>query len=139
MSRFYSILLLCILSLTSYSHSPQKAPPRKPEPVEVGENDIVRVDTTLVGVPVTVMDRDGRFVSGLKQEDFHIYEDGVEQQVTYFAPVDSNVTALLLFDNSVAKNISSRITARRQEHLPSAWEPVTRYSSPGSATPSTRS
>ena len=95
------ILLLATLLLNSSGQTPQTATPKPPRPVEVGEDEIVRVDTTLVGVPVTVMDREGRFVPGLKREDFHIYEDGVEQQIAYFAPVESNATVLLLFDQFV--------------------------------------
>jgi VWFA-related protein len=79
----------------------ETAPPKKPDPVEVGEDDVLRVDTTLVGVPVTVLDRDGRFVPGLKREDFHVYEDGEEQPIAYFASIEANVTVLLLFDTFV--------------------------------------
>jgi Ca-activated chloride channel family protein len=49
-------------------------------------DDVVRVDTTLVTVPIRVMDRHGKLVPGLKQEQFHIYEDGVEQEIAYFEP-----------------------------------------------------
>ena len=82
--------------------NPPAAP--KPQPVEVGEDEVVRVETTLVGVPVIVLDREGRFVPDLKREDFHVYEDGVEQPIAYFAPVESNVTVLLLFDDFLVKN-----------------------------------
>ena len=103
MRPFNPILLLGIFLLNTYWQSPQTAPPKNPQPVEVGEDDTVRVDTRLVGVPVTVLDREGRFVPDLKREDFHVYEDGVEQQIAYFAPVESNVTVLLLFDQFVKK------------------------------------
>jgi len=95
------IVLLAALLLNSFGQTPQTAAPKHPRPEEVGEGDIVRVDTTLVGVPVTVLDRDGRFVQGLKREDFHVYEDGEEQPIAYFASVESNVTVLLLFDDFV--------------------------------------
>ena len=39
----------------------------QPTPEEVDENDIVRVDTTLVTVPVSVVDRQGRFIPNLKK------------------------------------------------------------------------
>jgi len=94
------ILLLTALLLNSLG-TPQTPAPRQSRPEEVGEDDVVRVDTTLVGVPVTVLDRDGRFVPGLKREDFQIYENGVEQQIAYFAQVEANVTTLLLFDRFV--------------------------------------
>ena len=48
--------------------------------------DVIRVSTTLVTLPVRVTDRHGKIVSDLKQEEFHVYEDGVEQQIAYFEP-----------------------------------------------------
>ena len=104
MRSLYPILLLGLFLLESFGQTPQAVSPQHPRPEEVGEGDIVRVDTTLVGVPVTVVDREGRFVAGLKREDFHVYEDGAEQQIAYFAAVESNVTVLLLFDKFVAGN-----------------------------------
>lgn len=102
MRPLYLILLLCLFCLKSFGQVPPTATPKQlPPDEEVSEGDIVRVNTTLVGVPVTVLDRDGRFVPGLKQEDFHIYEDGVEQQIAYFAPIEAPVTVLLLFDHFV--------------------------------------
>ncbi len=48
--------------------------------------DVVRVDTTLVTLPARVMDRHSRTISGLKREQFRVYEDGVEQEIAYFEP-----------------------------------------------------
>ncbi|HLM56739.1 MAG TPA: VWA domain-containing protein [Pyrinomonadaceae bacterium] len=67
---------------------------------EVGEDEVVRVSASLVTVPVTVLDRDGRFISGLRQQDFRIFEDGAEQQVAYFASVEQPFTVALLIDTS---------------------------------------
>ncbi|MDT7781137.1 MAG: hypothetical protein QOC99_3649, partial [Acidobacteriota bacterium] len=53
-----------------------------------------------VTVPVSVLDRDGRFISGLHKEDFRILEDGVEQEVAYFAPVEQPFTVALVIDTS---------------------------------------
>src|SRR3954453_17262781 len=52
---------------------------------ETVEGDVVRVNTSLVTVPVSVMDRDGKYIPTLGREDFHIFEDGVEQRIAYFA------------------------------------------------------
>jgi VWFA-related protein len=67
---------------------------------EVGEGDVVRVNASLVTVPVSVLDRDGRFIAGLRKEDFRIFEDGQEQQVAYFAPVEQPFTVALVIDTS---------------------------------------
>jgi Ca-activated chloride channel homolog len=62
--------------------------------------DVVRVDTNLVSLPVAVMDREGKFITDLRREDFRIYENGVEQQVAFFAPVEQPFTVVLLLDTS---------------------------------------
>jgi len=69
-------------------------------PEELGEGDILRVDTTLVSIPVSVMDRDGKFIPDLRKEDFRIWEDNVEQQVAYFASTEKPFTVALLIDTS---------------------------------------
>jgi VWFA-related protein len=76
------------------------APPAGPE--EVGEGDVVRINTTLVTVPVSVLDRQGRFVPNLRQEDFSIFENGVEQAVAYFEPSEKPFTVALLLDTSAS-------------------------------------
>lgn len=67
---------------------------------EVDEDEVVRVNAALVTVPVSVLDRDGRFIGGMRKEDFRILEDGVEQQVAYFAPVEQPFTVALVIDTS---------------------------------------
>ncbi len=65
------------------------------------EDDItVRFDTTLVTVPVVAMDRAGKFVPGLTKEDFRIYEEGVEQEITFFLSAEEPVTVALMLDVS---------------------------------------
>jgi VWFA-related protein len=60
----------------------------------------VRVETSLVSVPVSVLDRHGRFIPDLKREDFKIFENGVEQSLAYFEPADKPFTVALLLDTS---------------------------------------
>ncbi len=65
-----------------------------------GEDEIVRIETNLVTMPVSVLDRDGRFISGLTQRDFKIFENGKEQQVEYFQSVEQPFTVALMIDVS---------------------------------------
>jgi VWFA-related protein len=67
---------------------------------EVGEDEVVRVNTALVTIPVSVLDRDGRFIPALRKEDFRIFEDGTEQQVAYFATTEEPFTVALVIDTS---------------------------------------
>jgi len=69
-------------------------------PQEVGAGDVVRVDTTLVSIPVSVMDRDGKYIPNLGKGDFRIWEDGIEQQVAYFASTEKPFTVALVIDTS---------------------------------------
>lgn len=73
---------------------------------EVVEGDVVRVDTSLVTIPVSVRDRSGRYAPDLRREDFRVFEDGVEQRIAYFATVDQPFTVALVLDTSGSTDFS---------------------------------
>ncbi len=75
------------------------AEPTTTPPID-DDDGIIRVETNLVTMPVSVLDREGRFISGLRQNDFKIFENGVEQKVDYFQSVDQPFTVLLMIDVS---------------------------------------
>jgi VWFA-related protein len=62
--------------------------------------DFGKVETNLVTIPVSVFDRQGLYIPGLKQEDFKIFEDGKEQRIEYFGTTDKPFTVILLIDTS---------------------------------------
>jgi len=78
----------------------QTQPPVTPEGVERVPALSLRVDTTLVQIPVAVTDPLNRFVLGLQKEDFHLFEDGVEQNVAHFSGEDAPLSVGLVFDES---------------------------------------
>jgi VWFA-related protein len=82
------------------SSDPDSTPNSTPGPEEVSEGDVVRVNTNLVTVPVSVLDRHGRFIPNLSREDFTVFENGVEQSIAYFEPADKPFTVALLLDTS---------------------------------------
>lgn len=63
-------------------------------------NEVIRVETNLVTMPVSVLDREGRFVSGLLQKDFKIFENGTEQKIEWFQSVEQPFTVILMLDVS---------------------------------------
>ncbi len=67
---------------------------------EVGPEDVLRVTTNLVSSPVLVIGRDRKYIPNLSREDFHVFEEGVEQNIAYFAPVDKPFTVALVIDTS---------------------------------------
>ena len=80
------------------STSTQTSEPTAPEEVDAG--DVIKVNTALVTIPVSVMDRNGRYVPNLQKEDFRIWEDDVEQQVAFFSSVDKPFSVVLMLDTS---------------------------------------
>ena len=122
-SKLLLTLLLSVsfLSVNLYAQSGRKRPdepkPTKTEPAkstedtginesrvnpegETVEGDVIRVDTALVMVPVTVLDRYGRYVPLLRRDQFRIMENGVQQKIAYFATTDSPFSVVLLIDVS---------------------------------------
>src|SRR2546421_10301141 len=67
---------------------------------EVGEGDVVRVETQLVTVPAIVTDKTGRPISTLRQENFAVFEDGKPQRLTNFATTEAPFEIALLLDTS---------------------------------------
>jgi Ca-activated chloride channel family protein len=103
------ILLVSLVALSAQITTSQTRPRRlreamaepspSPQPVEM---DVVRVDTNLVTVPVSVIDRNGRYISDLQKEDFHLAEDGVDQEIAYFAAIEKPFTVVLMIDTSAS-------------------------------------
>src|SRR5947209_16587984 len=83
--------------------SPDEAPPEAPKPKPLPKDTpqfSLSVDTTLVTVPVTVLTKDGHFISTLTKDQFKVYEDGVEQKIQQFSKGEAPITAVLLVEFS---------------------------------------
>jgi VWFA-related protein len=77
-----------------------KPPVTTETPQVVNGDEIVKVDTDLVTIPVSVFDRSGLYIANLRQSDFKIFEDGKEQSIAYFGTTDQPFTVILLLDTS---------------------------------------
>src|ERR1044072_1680818 len=89
-------LLALSLALTGVVVTAQTLPPeqqvqrpRRVYPGELSEDDVVRVDTQLITVPVVVRDQHGQPITGLKASDFQLYEDNRPQTLASFATSDA--------------------------------------------------
>lgn len=91
-----------VLGGANYPNNRKPEPPAQAPtgPEEVDAGDIIRVSTTLVTIPVSVMDRDGRYIPNLQKEEFRIWEDEVEQEVAFFQSVDKPFSVVLMLDTS---------------------------------------
>ncbi len=64
------------------------------------DGDVVKVETNLITIPVSVYDRNGLYIPNLRQTDFKIFEDGAEQEIAYFGTSEKPFTVILLIDTS---------------------------------------
>ena len=91
--------------LPAAAQVPVSAPPppppgtQSPAPQSQGKGGI-KVDVNLVVLHTTVLDDRGRFADGLKQEEFRVFEDKVEQKLAVFKREDIPVSFGLVIDNS---------------------------------------
>ncbi|HET6961257.1 MAG TPA: hypothetical protein VFJ27_02110, partial [Terriglobia bacterium] len=60
----------------------------------------LRVPVELVLVPVTVEGGDGKLIAGLQKEDFQLFEEGVQQTITYFSSDPVPLSAVIMIDRS---------------------------------------
>jgi len=96
--------LLAGLSLL-YAQAPRPNITPRPKPAAPeSETDRItpnlRIDTNLVLIPVTVTTPMNQFVTGMDKENFRLFEDKVEQEVSYFASFDAPLSVGLVFDAS---------------------------------------
>ena len=117
--KVWVILGLCLAGAAAGQVKIEPRP--KPAPksdVPSGAN--IRVDTTLILVPVSVNDPLNRPVSGLERENFRLFEDKVEQRIVQFAMDDEPVAVGLVFDTSGSmgdKLSRSRMAAKEFFHI----------------------
>jgi len=113
-------LLMCLGTLRAQKRSPlppappppkliQRQPQPQPQPPtqDVDPNDIIKVDTSEVLLPVTVRDSNSKLVEGLTRKDFRVFEEDVEQPLSDLSLRQVSVDVVLMVDtsSSVANNL----------------------------------
>lgn len=71
-----------------------------PAPAQNHTDAPIKVQTTLVSVPVIVSDRAGRYISGLKLTNFKLYQDRIQQRIAIFDAAEEPLNIALLLDTS---------------------------------------
>jgi VWFA-related protein len=98
-------------------------------PEEIDENDVVRVDTELVTVNMSVIDRGtNRGLTGLTRSDFKVYEDGVPQQIAHFDSASAPFNLVLLIDLSGSTKDVVHLIREAALHFVNAARPDDRIS-----------
>jgi VWFA-related protein len=89
--------------------APQQAPPAA-NPVPQKQNPgTIRVNSTLVVLPVTVKDGAGNLVADLKKDEFRIFEDNIEQQIFSFSAEAVPLSLVVLVDNDMRDKDADQI------------------------------
>src|SRR5215475_13667687 len=88
------LMLLALCGLPSFTFSQDKNTPKP------GQEEVVKVDTQLIDVPVVVTDKAGKPVLNLKQDNFTVYEDGKKQDLSDFSATSAPFEVALLLDTS---------------------------------------
>lgn len=78
--------------------APPQPPPEKPKKIEGMPDYSINVTVPVVNVPVSVVTKNGQFIPGLKEGNFRIFEDGVQQKITSFNQTQAPITAVLLVE-----------------------------------------
>ena len=64
------------------------------------QSEVIKLDSTLVNIPILVSDRSGRYVPQLSKRDFTLYEDGIQQEVAFFGSEEVPFNVALVLDMS---------------------------------------
>lgn len=99
MFQTVAVILALVLPLVLLAGSPSVAQ-RQPREIPQNASAIRPSSTGPVSLSVTVLDQKGRAITGLKKEDFKVYENGVEQTIVSFSAEDSPISWGLVLDRS---------------------------------------
>jgi len=87
-------------SLAQQEPQPGPAAPPPSDSFKLKQGQPIRTETQITLVGASVTDPLGRLVTGLQQENFRVFEDGVEQEVVRFSSEDVPVSIGVIFDMS---------------------------------------
>ncbi len=111
-------LITVLFCIDASAQRPTQKPRGTPSPSPTAESvpqeppqdiETLKTDTNLVGVPVIATDRSGLYVPDLTREEFTILEDGVKQDVAFFATVTAPFHVVLMLDTSASTQEKLRV------------------------------
>src|SRR5262245_36446572 len=110
MKAFSLAALLLVVTASGVARTPQIPPQTTPRPAGKApeEQQTIRVTSTLVNTLFTVIDRNGKgkFITGLKRDNFKVFEDDKPQTITNFSSeTEMPLSIALLIDTSSSTRI----------------------------------
>ncbi len=116
--KFTFLIILLFIGFNLPSVIAQgKNPPKK------DDDEVIKVDTELVDVPIVVTDKNGKPVLDLKQNNFTVYEDGKQQEVSDFGATSAPFEVALLLDTSGSTRSDLQLIRRSAENFINSLRP----------------
>src|ERR1041385_1413468 len=81
-------------------NQPKPASTQQPETLPEDPQDVEKITTDLVTIPLIANDSNGTYITDLRQEEFSILEDNVPQQIAFFGKVAAPFHVVLMIDTS---------------------------------------
>jgi VWFA-related protein len=108
------LLSFFVVPLLGQEPTPPKpaAPPaaQQPKPADKQQGPPpIRITTSTVVVPVTVKDRSGNLVPDLRRDEFRVFEDNVEQEVTRLSVETYPLSLVILIDNDLKRKDEQQV------------------------------
>jgi Ca-activated chloride channel homolog len=113
----FFLLLLTVLGFAGNAFPQNKIPPKN------NEEEVLRVDTQLIDVPIVVADKLGKPLLNLKQNNFVVYEDGRRQEISDFAATNAPFEVALLLDTSGSTRSDLQLIQRAAENFIDSLRP----------------
>lgn len=122
------LLLICLATpgVPQNPSDPQQQRPRKVFPNEQEPEEVLRFETDLVSVDITAMDSTGRPVKNLRQTDFKLYSDGLQQEIAFFQ-LEKRQGELRPLAIVFALDVSGSMTSDEIDRLRTALQSFSNY------------
>ncbi|MFN2392773.1 MAG: VWA domain-containing protein [Pyrinomonadaceae bacterium] len=121
----FFLILMFSLGFSSNFYAQDKKASEKPDKED---EEILRIDTQLVDVPLVVLDKSGKPLLNLKQSNFIVYEDGKRQELTEFSTTAAPFEVALLLDTSGSTRSDLQLIQRAAENFIASLRPGDRIS-----------
>ena len=110
--NIFILLLLLFTAFVSIFYGQEIPPPPEIKIPETKDDEVIKIETRLVEVPIVVSGKDGKPLLNLKQNNFVIYEDGQKQEITEFFTTNEPFEVALLLDTSGSTHNDLRLIRR---------------------------
>jgi VWFA-related protein len=109
--KFLAVVLAATVAATvrALPRSPASPAQQAPSLQDQDPRARIRVTTSLVVVPVTVKGDGGELVTDLRQGEFRVFEDGIEQQISLFSTDAFPLSVAVLVDNDLKQSSAERV------------------------------